>query len=293
MFIDYLTKWRPAEDQTTTTVARLFVEEFIPRHGVPCLLLFDRGKSFLSHLMKDICTLIGTQKVNTTAYHPQTDGLVELFNCTLIDMLAKTTAKQGTDWDQRLPYVLFAYRSSLQESTKESPFYLLYGRDPRLPTEHILTPPGDRSTHDLDDYKSELIVRMAEAWKLARSQVEKAQQWQKKQHNRLSSDAEFHMGDRVYVYMPAEKRGKAYKFARPFRGPYCVTALYDNGVDVQLVDKPQFGTIRVVLNRVRRSLESRRKTKTQNTPSSECQGCWSGRLRPRPSGTMYREDGDV
>lgn len=41
----------------------------------------------------------------------------------------------GRDWDQRLPYVLFAYRASAQQSTQESPFYLLYGRDARLPME--------------------------------------------------------------------------------------------------------------------------------------------------------------
>ena len=79
---------------------------------------------------------------------------------------------------------------------------------------------------------------MAEAWELAQSQVEKAQQRQKKQHSQLSTDAEFHVGDRVYMYMPAEKRGKTYKFTKPLRVPYLVTALYDNGVGVQLVDKP-------------------------------------------------------
>ena len=55
-------------------------------------------------------------------------------------MLGKTVEKNGTDWDQRLPYVLFAYKSSLQLSTNESPFFLLYGRDPRLSTEDALCP---------------------------------------------------------------------------------------------------------------------------------------------------------
>ena len=49
-------------------------------------------------------------------------------------MLAKKVEQSGKDWDQHLPYILFAYRASMQESVKESPFYLLYGRDPRLPT---------------------------------------------------------------------------------------------------------------------------------------------------------------
>ena len=103
--------------------------------------------------------------MNTTAYHPQTDGLVERFNRTLTDMLAKTVEKSGRDWDARLPYVLFAYRSSIQESTKESPFFLLYGRDPRLPTEEALSPPQTRQVLDIDDYRSELTTGFSEAWK--------------------------------------------------------------------------------------------------------------------------------
>ena len=55
-------------------------------------------------------------------------------------MLAKTVEKHGADWDERLPYVLYAYRTSLQESTTESPFFLLYGRDSRLPMDETLTP---------------------------------------------------------------------------------------------------------------------------------------------------------
>ena len=49
---------------------------------------------------------MGTQKLNTTAYHPQTDGLVERFNRTLINMLSKVVGKHGRNWDEQLPYVL-------------------------------------------------------------------------------------------------------------------------------------------------------------------------------------------
>ena len=79
------------------------------RHGVPTELLSDRGSAFLSVLLQEVYQLLGTHKVSTTAYHPQTDGLVERFNRTLIDMLAKTVEKNGRDWDQHLPHVLFAY----------------------------------------------------------------------------------------------------------------------------------------------------------------------------------------
>ena len=61
----------------------------------------------------------------------------------------------------------------------------------------------------------------------------------------------FAEGDRVFVFKPAAKSGKAYKFARPFHGPYRIVKLYDNGVDVWPVDRPQEATIRVPFNRLR------------------------------------------
>ena len=94
VFVDYLTKWPevfPVADQTTLTIAKLLVEEIIPRHGVPKELLSDRGAAFLSKLMAEVYELTGIHKLNTTAYHPQTDGLVERFHRTLTDMLAKNS----------------------------------------------------------------------------------------------------------------------------------------------------------------------------------------------------------
>ena len=78
VFVDYLTKWPEVfatSDQTALTIAKLLVEEVVSRHGVPAELLSDRGKSFLSLLMQEVCSVLGVKKVNTTAYHPQTDGL--------------------------------------------------------------------------------------------------------------------------------------------------------------------------------------------------------------------------
>ena len=143
VFMDYLTKWPEAfavSDQSAATIAKLLVEEIVCRHGVPAEVLSDRGGAFLSGLMKEVELLMGFRRVNTTAYHPQTDGLVERFNRTLTSMLAKTAERGGRDWDRHLPYVLFAYRASMQESTRESPFLLQNGRDPRLPTDQVLSP---------------------------------------------------------------------------------------------------------------------------------------------------------
>jgi len=114
--------------------------------------------------------------------------------------------------------------------TQESLFYLLYGRDPQLPADEVLTTPDDQCTIDLWDYKTELCHRFTEAWKLAQHEIQKSQKSQKEYHDQRATTLKVCVGDRVFVYTPAEKTGKAYKFACPYKGPYRVLQLYDNEV---------------------------------------------------------------
>ena len=80
VFTDYLTKWPEkftTRDQFAVAIAKLFVEEIVCHQSVPSQLLSDCGAAFLSYLMTEICKLLGTNKINTTAYHPQTNELTE------------------------------------------------------------------------------------------------------------------------------------------------------------------------------------------------------------------------
>ena len=166
-------------------------------------------------------------------------------------MLSKSAESNVSDWDERSPFVLFAYRASTQESTKESPFYLLYGRDPQLPTSEMLEPQVDRISYNLDDYKSEMVRHTSEAWKLAKDNVKRAQKSQKKQYDKTVHEHKVKQGDRVFVYMPSAKKGKAHKLARPFHEPYRVVETVENGVMVTPIDRPQETPICVAMDPVR------------------------------------------
>ena len=107
------------------------LEELICRHGVPQVLTIQ-GRNFESQVIAEICDLHITKK-RTTAYYPQCDGQVERFNGTLANMLAMYVDKNQKDWDLWLDQVLFAYRTSVHESTGATPFSLMYGREARLP----------------------------------------------------------------------------------------------------------------------------------------------------------------
>jgi len=87
----------------------------------------------MSTLLEEIYQLLHIKKIRATPYHPQTDRLVERFNSTLKGMPRKFVSHNQKDWDEYLPYLLFAYREVLQETTGFSPFDLLYERQVRGP----------------------------------------------------------------------------------------------------------------------------------------------------------------
>ena len=100
-------------------------------------ILTDQGSNFTSQLLTEMYKMLHVQPIKTTAYHPQTDGLVERFNKTLKSMLRTVVNKEGKDWDKLIPYLLFAYQEVPQSSTGFSPFEQLYGRTVKGPLDVI------------------------------------------------------------------------------------------------------------------------------------------------------------
>ena len=136
VFQDYLTKWPevfPVQDRSATTVAKCLAE-LVWRHGVPAKIIHDRAAEFLSDVLQDTDAILGIKQLPTSGGHPQIDGLVERFNRTLKSMLMKLVEKNGKNWDKLLGPTLLAYRTSPHSSSGETPFFLMYGCDCRMPT---------------------------------------------------------------------------------------------------------------------------------------------------------------
>ena len=191
VFQDFLSKWPlvfPVPDQKAERIARLLVEEVVPFFGVPEALLSDRGTNLLSHLMQDVCQLLGTKKLNATAYHPQCDGMVERFNRTLKTILRKHAATFGMQWDRYLPGVLWSYRNTPHESTGEKPSFLLFGVDCRTPTEAAYLPPTALHPADVEEYRQELQLSLSSARQLAAESIQRAQHKYKKNYDRTRGD---------------------------------------------------------------------------------------------------------
>ncbi|XP_060084275.1 uncharacterized protein LOC132563550 [Ylistrum balloti] len=160
---------------------------------------------------------MNTSQVHTTAYHPQTDGIVERFNAILATILSMYVCSHQRDWDNFIPHVLFAYRTSIQETTKETPFYLMYGCDAQLPIDVALTQPTVRYI-STDDYQIDLIDKLQHAFTQAKENTELAQQKQKLHSDKHSKEPPFVIGERVWIYAPVTAKGLSTKSLHPWSG---------------------------------------------------------------------------
>ena len=253
VFQDHLTKWPmvfPMPDQKSERIATLLVEEVVPFFGVPEALLSDRGTNLLSHLMLDLCELLGVKKLNTTAYHPQCNGMIKRFNRTLKSLLRKHAARFGTDWDKYLSGVLWAYRNTPYESTGEKPSFLLFGIDCRGPTEAALLPLNPIEPVELDDYREEVIRNLSSARELALKVLQESQRKSKQRYDRKTTERLYKTGEWVLVKFPKEESGRNRKLSQPWYGPFRVVSRDDPDLTVSKVYRPQDGTIQIHQSRV-------------------------------------------
>ena len=242
VFQDMLTKWPmvfPVPDQKAGRLTRLLCEEIVPMFGVPEALLTDRGTNLLSHLMLDVCKLLGIEKLNTTSYHPECDGMIERLNRTLKAMLRKRAAQFGAQWDNHLAGVLWAYRNTPHDSTGEKPSFLLFGWDCRSPTEAALLPVDEVTRFTVvEDYREELVLTLSSARQAALESIRKAQQRYKTQYDRKTDGYQYKIGGWVLIRFPSEESGRLRKLSRPWHGPYRVTSANETNISAVKVYFP-------------------------------------------------------
>ena len=227
VFSDYYTHWPEAfalPSIEATRIAQLLIDEILARHGSPRTLLSDRGSNFLAAIVKEVCTLINTHRQHTTAYHPQTDGLVERFNATLTESLSMYVSSNQKDWDRHISMVLFAYRVSPNATTGESPFYLLYGREPRLPIDVSLLLPSLNLSASVAEHRARVVQNLEEARRIISSNTQLAQQRMKAQYDKTSAPVHYDVGSKVWVFTPKSKKGLSKKLCHNYHGPYRIVA---------------------------------------------------------------------
>lgn len=206
-FIDMYSGWPEAfavPNKKAETVVHLLIEEIFPRFGAPLQLLTDNGPENVNGIMKRALEELNVDHVTTSFYHPQSNGKIERFHRTMHDVLAKKIGDNDRSWDMYLNQMLAAVRFHVSETTKYSPYYLLYNRDVVLPLDNILRP--RRIYYGEEDHEIAL-QDMHRTFTLVRNNVKRARKKMIDRANEKTKAVDFQVGDLVY-YKNNRKKGK-------------------------------------------------------------------------------------
>ena len=241
--IDRFSRWAdaiPIPDITAETVARCLVSNWISRHGTPTTISHDRGAQFMGSVWKDLMMMLGTLNIKTTSYHPQSNGLIERFNCDV--KVALKTQDFPDRWVDNLPLILLALNSQFKQDLGCSSSEMVYGQTLRLPGEFI-DPLSPSNTLDPTNYVETLQNYL---------RTQTYQPPRTPNNNKDVLDKSLTDCTHVYVRIDAVRT----PLTRPYKGPYKVisrsnkyfTLLINNKKDKVSIDRLKAAVIPLVEN---------------------------------------------
>ncbi|CAI5660481.1 unnamed protein product [Oreochromis niloticus] len=190
----------PTKDQKSVTVAKVLWEKYFVHYGLPARIHSDQGRDFESRLIKELLSMLGIRKSRTSPYHPQGDAQPERFNRTLLSMLGTLENVQKQNWSQHISQLVHAYNCSKNESTGYSPYYLMFGRNARLPIDICF---GAVFEDDAEmthlQYVDKMRKELKQAYHLATENATKNHLRNKSRYDQRVRDQPLQEGDRVLI----------------------------------------------------------------------------------------------
>jgi transposase InsO family protein len=208
-FQDDLTKFVvaiPIPTQDAETVARKFVQNVVLKYGIPEVILTDQGANFLSELFASVCKLLQIRNIQTTAFHPESNGSLERGHRVLVQYLRHYIAEDQRDWDEWVAYATYVYNITTHRATGYSPFELLFGYRARIPTALQAQP---TTRYNYDDYVTEIRGRLQSAHAIARENLLQSKARSKIDFDRKTVGLTLQVGDKVLLFDESGRRGRS------------------------------------------------------------------------------------
>ncbi|CAM4850035.1 unnamed protein product [Rotaria magnacalcarata] len=234
VIVDYFTRWIelfPMRTTTSTNIAQILINEVFSRYGLPKYILSDNGPQFVSNIFEDFCNSLGIEQKFTANYHPQSN-MTERVNRTLKPIIAIFAQRSPRSWDKEIQKLAYAMRTSINETTGDTPAFLMFGRDPRTPLDLIVGDPIEglpTTTFEqtqVQNYKTSLINNLRIAFNMVHEHSEVEKWNQKEKYDRHTSQRQFEVGDLVWVATTIAKLGDntiSGKLQPRYQGPCRIT----------------------------------------------------------------------
>ena len=206
-------------EKTAEEVAKTFFERWICRYSVPLQVVSDNGKEFANCLFTELSQLLGFKQTKTSPYHPASNSSAESFNRSMKKYLRSMLSNEETlDWELMLPMLQFSYNTHVHRTTLESPFWLTYHADPRLPYFSL------EETRPLysDSPVQARFKAFSETQKLVFKNQWDAREVREAYYNKKTKERSFDEGDRVLFFKDASPLKVNDKLYKHWQGPYYV-----------------------------------------------------------------------
>ena len=220
VFVDFLSRYTeivPIKDGTSVSVAEALRHRIITRHSCPQTLLSDNALEFTSELLNKLCNFYNIKKCNIIAHKPSLNGLVERTSKKIIELLRTLITPKTTNWDWWLDDIQLTIDNTVNSATGETPHFLLYGVERRMPFSILDDTVQPRSNYTYSDYVS---YRTSQAWdiiKKTRDMLKTANKAYKNRYDRVSQKPVVRIGQKAYVLRPF-KEGPLYKVSKKIEG---------------------------------------------------------------------------
>lgn len=231
----------PCKNQLAPTVAKILINQWFTKFGIPNRLHSDQGRNFEGDVVRELCALYGIKKTRTTPYHPEGNAQAERFNRTLFGLIRSIDERKRHRWPDMLPHLVFVYNTTPHCTTGIAPYTLMFGREPTIPLDQMLGRSDSDWSQNFVEEQAKLIDKAGE---LVKERVTKRCNQNKKAYDSKAPVRPIDNGSQVLLRRCGFK-GRHKLQDKYERNPYIVTWVNEHG-DVYHIRPIGGGTERIV-----------------------------------------------